>query len=61
MIFCWMPEILSPLSSIQDLMRELDEKEDVIKSVQDDAEHLLHKNHPARPTIEVSSFVYTLF
>lgn len=61
MILCWMPEILSPVSSTQDLMRELDEKEDVIKSVQDEAEHLLHKNHPARLTIEVSSLVYTLF
>ncbi|KAM3606228.1 uncharacterized protein V6R79_013141 [Siganus canaliculatus] len=35
-----------------DLMRELDEKEDVIKSVQDKAERLLLKNHPARLTIE---------
>lgn len=35
-------------------MRELDEKEEVIKSVQDKAERLLLKNHPARLTIEVS-------
>ncbi|XP_060895593.1 dystonin [Labrus mixtus] len=35
-----------------DLMRELDEKEEVIKSVQDRAERLLIKNHPARLTIE---------
>ncbi|XP_062286760.1 dystonin [Scomber scombrus] len=35
-----------------DLMRELDEKEEVIKSVQDKAERLLLKNHPARLTIE---------
>ncbi|CAJ1067500.1 dystonin isoform X11 [Xyrichtys novacula] len=35
-----------------DLMRELDEKEEVIKSVQDKAERLLIKNHPARLTIE---------
>ncbi|XP_029926299.1 dystonin isoform X3 [Myripristis murdjan] len=35
-----------------DLMRELDEKEEVIKSVQDKAESLLLKNHPARLTIE---------
>ncbi|XP_034057777.1 dystonin isoform X10 [Gymnodraco acuticeps] len=35
-----------------DLMRELDEKEEVIKSVQDKAERLMLKNHPARPTIE---------
>lgn len=42
------------MSSIQDLMRELDEKEGVIKSVQDSGEHLLYKNHPARVTIEVS-------
>ncbi|XP_034538619.1 dystonin [Notolabrus celidotus] len=35
-----------------DLMRELDEKEGVIKSVQDKAERLLIKNHPARLTIE---------
>ncbi|KAK6301543.1 hypothetical protein J4Q44_G00275960 [Coregonus suidteri] len=35
-----------------DLMRELDEKEEVIKSVQDRAENLLQENHPARLTIE---------
>uniref|UniRef100_UPI003AAC7BF1 dystonin-like n=1 Tax=Centroberyx gerrardi TaxID=166262 RepID=UPI003AAC7BF1 len=35
-----------------DLMRELDEKEAAIKSVQDKAESLLLKNHPARLTIE---------
>ncbi|XP_032397333.1 dystonin isoform X11 [Etheostoma spectabile] len=35
-----------------DLMRELDEKEEVIKSVQDKAEYLMLKNHPARLTIE---------
>uniref|UniRef100_A0A673BP13 Dystonin n=1 Tax=Sphaeramia orbicularis TaxID=375764 RepID=A0A673BP13_9TELE len=35
-----------------DLMRELEEKEVVIKSVQDKAERLLLKNHPARLTIE---------
>ncbi|KAK7902142.1 hypothetical protein WMY93_018911 [Mugilogobius chulae] len=35
-----------------DLMRELDDKEDVIKSVQDKADRLLLKNHPARLTIE---------
>ncbi|XP_047459857.1 dystonin isoform X23 [Mugil cephalus] len=35
-----------------DLMRELDEKEETIKSVQDKAERLMLKNHPARPTIE---------
>ncbi|XP_031697483.1 dystonin isoform X9 [Anarrhichthys ocellatus] len=35
-----------------DLMRELDEKEEVIKSVQDKAERLMLKNHPARLTIE---------
>lgn len=34
-------------------MRELDEKESVFKSVQDKGEHLIHKNHPARATIEV--------
>lgn len=45
---------------IQDLMRELDEKEEVIKSVQDKAERLMLKNHPARLTIEVSPyFVYS--
>lgn len=37
-------------------MRELDEKEEVIKSVQDKAERLMLKNHPARLTIEVSLF-----
>ncbi|XP_029690730.1 dystonin isoform X9 [Takifugu rubripes] len=35
-----------------DLMRELDEKESVFKSVQDKGEHLICKNHPARATIE---------
>eukprot|EP00063_Salmo_salar_P094881 XP_014069716.1 PREDICTED: dystonin-like isoform X19 [Salmo salar] len=35
-----------------DLMRELDDKEKVIKSVQDNAENLLQENHPARLTIE---------
>ncbi|KAK3573639.1 hypothetical protein QTP86_029971 [Hemibagrus guttatus] len=35
-----------------DLMRELDEKEGVIKSVQDQADILLQQNHPARLTIE---------
>ena len=38
---------------VQDLMRELDDKEEVIKSVQDKAETLLLENHPARLTIEV--------
>lgn len=40
--------------STKDLMRELDEKEEAIKSVQDKAERLMFKNHPARLTIEVS-------
>lgn len=44
------------LSLIQDLMRELDEKESVFKSVQDKGEHLIRKNHPARATIEVRQF-----
>ncbi|XP_017268354.1 dystonin isoform X5 [Kryptolebias marmoratus] len=35
-----------------DLMRELDEKEEAIKSVQDKAERLMLRNHPARLTIE---------
>nr|XP_054606002.1 dystonin isoform X4 [Nothobranchius furzeri] len=35
-----------------DLMRELDEKEEAIKLVQDKAERLMLKNHPARITIE---------
>ncbi|KAG9493771.1 hypothetical protein GDO78_001574 [Eleutherodactylus coqui] len=35
-----------------DLMRELDHKEEVIKSVQDTAEQMLLQNHPARSTIE---------
>lgn len=34
-------------------MRELDDKEEVIKSVQEKAESLLLENHPARLTIEV--------
>lgn len=34
-------------------MRELDQKEEVIKSVQEIAEQLLFENHPARLTIEV--------
>ncbi|XP_024916584.1 dystonin isoform X7 [Cynoglossus semilaevis] len=35
-----------------DLMKELDEKEETIKLVQDKAERLLFKSHPARITIE---------
>ncbi|XP_051506822.1 dystonin-like [Myxocyprinus asiaticus] len=35
-----------------DLMRELDDKEEVIKSIQEKAETLLLENHPARLTIE---------
>ncbi|XP_064506351.1 dystonin isoform X31 [Pseudopipra pipra] len=35
-----------------ELMRELDEKEEIIKSVQEIAEQLLLENHPARLTIE---------
>uniref|UniRef100_A0A673MBT5 Dystonin n=1 Tax=Sinocyclocheilus rhinocerous TaxID=307959 RepID=A0A673MBT5_9TELE len=35
-----------------DLMRELDDKEEVIKTVQEKAESLLLENHPARLTIE---------
>ncbi|XP_075058649.1 dystonin isoform X26 [Mixophyes fleayi] len=35
-----------------DLMRELDHKEEVIKSVQDTAEQMLLQSHPARSTIE---------
>lgn len=45
----------------QDLMRELDEKEDMIKSVQDKAERLMLKNHPAKLTIEVSPFFVCVF
>ena len=41
---------------VQDLMKELDEKEEVIKSVQDKAERLMLKSHPAKLTIEVSPF-----
>lgn len=46
---------------IQDLMRELDEKEEVIKSVQDKAERLMLKNHPAKLTIEVSPFCSAVY
>ncbi|KAL6487579.1 hypothetical protein MHYP_G00042050 [Metynnis hypsauchen] len=35
-----------------ELMRELDKKEGMIKSVQDQADSLLQQNHPARLTIE---------
>ncbi|XP_041419112.1 dystonin isoform X12 [Xenopus laevis] len=35
-----------------ELMRELDQKEEIIKSVQDIAEQMLLQNHPARSTIE---------
>nr|XP_043901252.1 dystonin isoform X4 [Solea senegalensis] len=35
-----------------ELMMELEEKEEVIKSVQDKAERLMFKNHPAKITIE---------
>ena len=45
---------------IQDLMRELEEKEEVIKSVQDKAERLMFKNHPAKITIEVSRCLLSL-
>lgn len=38
-------------------MRELDEKEVAIKSVQEEAARLM-LNHPARPTIEVRPFVF---
>lgn len=38
---------------LQDLMRELDDKEGAIRSVQDRADQLLGGNHPARLTIEV--------
>uniref|UniRef100_A0A8C8S767 Dystonin n=1 Tax=Pelusios castaneus TaxID=367368 RepID=A0A8C8S767_9SAUR len=38
--------------AVSDLMRELDQKEEVIKSVQEIAEQLLLENHPARLTIE---------
>ena len=44
----------------QDLMRELEEKEEAIKSVQDKAESLMLEQHPARPTIEVGSHVTLL-
>lgn len=42
-------------------MRELDEKEEAIKSVQDKAERLMLKNHPAKLTIEVSPFLSLYF
>lgn len=45
---------------MQDLMRELDEKEEAIKSVQDKAERLMLKNHPARLTIEASPLRFSL-
>lgn len=44
------------MSLQQELARQLDEKQVVIKSVQEEAERLI-KNHPARPTIEVRDFV----
>lgn len=43
---------VSCVSLQQELAMELDEKREVIKSVQEEAERLI-KNHPARPTIEV--------
>lgn len=44
------------LCLLQDLMREMGEKEGVFKSVQNKGEQLICKNHPARATIEVSLF-----
>lgn len=38
-------------------MRELEQKEENIKAVQEIAEQLLLENHPARLTIEVSQEV----
>ncbi|MEQ2193286.1 hypothetical protein XENOCAPTIV_024176, partial [Xenoophorus captivus] len=40
-----------------DLMRELDEKEESIKCVQDKAERLMLKSHPARVTIEIKTML----
>lgn len=37
-------------------MRELEQKEESIKAVQEIAEQLLLENHPARLTIEVRKF-----
>ncbi|XP_041872224.1 dystonin isoform X15 [Corvus kubaryi] len=46
------PNIARKKEYYAELMRELDEKEEVIKSVQEIAEQLLLENHPARLTIE---------
>ncbi|NXU14880.1 DYST protein, partial [Pardalotus punctatus] len=46
------PNITRKKEYHSELMRELDEKEEVIKSVQEIAEQLLLENHPARLTIE---------
>ncbi|KFV47824.1 Microtubule-actin cross-linking factor 1, partial [Tyto alba] len=46
------PNITKKKEYHAELMRELDQKEEVIKSVQEIAEQLLLENHPARLTIE---------
>ena len=52
LIYKWIIDCVL-VSGGQDLMRELEEKEEAIKSVQDKAEGLMLEQHPARPTIEV--------
>lgn len=41
------------MSTIQELTVELEEKQDVFRSLQDTAEILSLENHPAKQTVEV--------
>lgn len=42
------------MSPVQELTAELEEKQDIFRSLQDTAELLSLENHPAKQTVEVS-------
>lgn len=42
------------MSLLQELTAELEEKQDIFRSLQDTAELLSLENHPAKQTVEVS-------
>lgn len=48
------PELSFGLSLLQELTAELEEKQDIFRSLQDTAELLSLENHPAKQTVEVS-------
>lgn len=48
------PELRFGLSLLQELTAELEEKQDIFRSLQDTAELLSLENHPAKQTVEVS-------